>query len=100
MRYNYPCLRLLARVITLGLRGGYGGQAYISPESLDCDKVACRGSTYWRGIELPILEARRASQACCWQLPLYKLAMQLEPCAALYPSVMAPQSASEGQQHI
>jgi hypothetical protein len=61
------------------------------------DMVTFRGSTYWWVVSCPALRLGEQLKLAAGNLLFYMLAMQLEPCAGLCPSVMAPQSASEGQ---
>ena len=87
-------------MITLGLRGGDSSQAYLSPQGIRSDMVSFRGSTYWWLVSCPALRLGEHFKLVAGKLVLHELAMQLEPCAGLYPSVMARRSASEGQQNV
>ena len=62
--------------------------------------VTFRGSTYCWVVTCPALRLGEQLKLAAGKLVLYKLAMQLESCAGLYPSVMARRSASEGQQNV
>ena len=62
--------------------------------------VTFRGSAYCWVVNRPALRLGEHLKLAVGCLLLYQLAMQLVPRAVLYPSVMAPQSASEGQQNI